>query len=148
ETGYLYLTGDAEDALLAHQTYLTSEVERQRALIAQWQRAYRRGIQPAAVAGRSVILVDDGVATGSTMRAALRSIQAQHPKSIILAAPVMAAEAMNELHRAAPGSEVIAAAVPPIFVSVPQAYCDFSPVDDDMVTSMLRGQRDHRMKAV
>jgi predicted phosphoribosyltransferase len=148
ETGYLYLTGDAEDALLAHENYLTREGHRQRALIAQWHQAYRRGIEPISVAGRPVILVDDGVATGSTMRAALHSIQAQHPKSIILAAPVMAAEAMDELRRAAPSSEVVAVTVPRIFVSVAQAYRDFSPVDDEKVALILRGQRDHRMRPI
>jgi len=148
ETGYLYLTGDAEDALLAHESYLTSEGHRQRALIAQWQRAYRRGMEPAPVAGRSVILVDDGVATGSTMLAAFHSIQAQHPQSLILAAPVMAAEAMDELRRAAPGCDVVAATVPRVFLSVAQAYRDFSPVDDERVSSILRGQSDHRTRPV
>jgi predicted phosphoribosyltransferase len=146
ETGHLYLTSDAEDVLLAHQDYLTSEGQRQRARIAQWQCAYRRGLEAAPIAGRSVILVDDGVATGSTMLAAVNSVQAQNPGSVIMATPVIAAEALEELRRVMPGGELVAVTVPRVFVSVAQAYQDFSPVDDETVARILRTHSDHRMR--
>src|SRR5262249_10559804 len=112
ETGHLYLTSDAEDVLLAHEDYLRSEGVRQRARIAQCRWAYRRGLEAAPIAGRSVVLVDDGVATGSTMLAAVHSIHAHNPDSVIIAAPVMAAMALDELRRAIPGGQVVAAIVP------------------------------------
>jgi len=146
EAGYLYLNPDAEDVLLAHEDYLTSERLRQCAHIAQCRCAYRRGLEAAPIAGRSVVLVDDGVATGSTMLAAVNSIQAQNPGSVIMATPVIAAEALDELRRAMPGGQLVAVHVPRVFVSVAQAYQDFSPVDDETVARVLRAHGDHRMR--
>jgi putative phosphoribosyl transferase len=146
ESGYLYLNPDAEDVLLAHEDYLTSERARQCAHIAQCRSAYRRGLEAAPIAGRSVILIDDGVATGSTMLAAVHSIHFQNPGSVIMATPVIAEEALDELRRTMPGGHLVAVTVPRVFVSVAQAYQDFGPVDDETVARVLRAHNDHRMR--
>jgi putative phosphoribosyl transferase len=96
---------------------------------------YRHGRPPVDVNDRIVILVDDGLATGSTMRAAVKALRRQRPIWLVVAVPVGAAETCTELRLEA--DEVICAADPDRFLSVGTWYEDFSPTPDKLVESLL-----------
>jgi putative phosphoribosyl transferase len=87
------------------------------------------------IRGRRVILVDDGLATGSTMRAAARAIRAQEPERLIVAVPVAPAESCAELRHEA--DEVICLVAPEPFFAVGNWYEDFSPTSDEEVYQLL-----------
>lgn len=99
------------------------------------ERLYRGGRPPNALEGRTVILVDDGLATGVTARAAIASVRKQHPRRIIFAAPVCAPSSAEKLRGEA--DAVVCFTCPPDFMAVGQWYLDFSPTSDAEVLSCL-----------
>ena len=99
------------------------------------ERAYRGDRPPIDVFQRMVILVDDGLATGSTMRAAVEAVRRQQPAGVIVAVPVGAMETCRSLSRIA--DQVVCAWNPRYFNAVGQAYRDFSAVSDDEVRRVL-----------
>ncbi|HEX5707697.1 MAG TPA: phosphoribosyltransferase [Pyrinomonadaceae bacterium] len=109
--------------------------ERERVELERRERAFR-GQRPAPdVRGRTVILVDDGLATGSTMRAAARALRSQQPARIIVGVPVGAPEACEEFRREV--DEVVCAVTPEPFHGVGQWYEDFTQTSDDEVHDIL-----------
>jgi len=111
------------------------ELERQ-------ERKYRGGRPAPDVAGRTVILVDDGLATGATMRAAIAALRQQHPARIVVAVPVGARETCEEFQGVA--DEVVCALTPDPFYAVGLWYEDFSQTSDEEVHDLLErgGARD------
>lgn len=99
------------------------------------ERAYRGGRGPVIVRGRTVIIVDDGLATGATMKAAVAALRRQAPKSIIVAAPVVARDTVRELGKLADGCEYVLAPEP--FYGVGMWYVNFSPTTDREVQLLL-----------
>ena len=106
----------------------TAELERR-------ERAYRRGRPVADPRGKIVILVDDGIATGASMLAAVRAVRAVGPQSIVVAVPVGPESACRELAREA--DDVVCATMPVDFDAVGQVYADFHQVSDDEVRQLL-----------
>ena len=98
--------------------------------------AYRAGRPFPALTGATVILVDDGVATGSTMLAGVHALRQLGPAAVIVAAPVMAQSAKRALERAADGCEYVA--LPEPFYGVGLHYGDFSQTPDEEVREILR----------
>lgn len=96
---------------------------------------YRDGRPPPDVRRRICIVVDDGLATGATMRAAIAALRAQEPARIVAAAPVAARETCREIERAA--DEVVCLTTPAPFFAVGVWYADFSPTTDDEVRYLL-----------
>lgn len=103
------------------------------------ERAYRDDLPPPDVAGKVVILVDDGLATGSTVRAAIEALRRQDPRRIVVAVPVGAPATCRAIGRLA--DETICALTPKSFYAVGQWYDDFSEVTDDDVRSILARSR-------
>ena len=99
------------------------------------EHAYRGGRPPANARGKTVILVDDGVATGASMLAAVRALRAEGPKSIVVAVPVAPPSACRELAREA--EDVVSVSSPIVFDAVGQVYADFRQVSDDEVRDLL-----------
>ncbi|MBU6400733.1 MAG: phosphoribosyltransferase [Verrucomicrobia bacterium] len=97
---------------------------------------YRGDRPPPAVTGQTIILIDDGLATGSTMRAAVSALRPQHPARIVVAVPTAAPSACEELRQAA--DEVVAVLTPDLFYGVGQWYLDFSQTTDNEVRDLLR----------
>jgi predicted phosphoribosyltransferase len=102
------------------------------------EQAYRNGRQPLPVEGRTVVLVDDGLATGSTMRAAVLAIRRLRPARVIVAVPVGARETCEALREDA--DEVVCALVPEPFSAVGLWYIDFSQTTDEEVRQLLSTQ--------
>lgn len=100
------------------------------------ERRYRGDRPLPALEGRTVILVDDGLATGASMRAAIRAVRQQHPSRVVAAAPVGARATCEALARDA--DEVICASMPEPFYAVGQWYEDFGQTTDDEVEALLR----------
>jgi len=99
------------------------------------QRAYRGDRPPPSVAGRTVIIVDDGLATGATMRAAVAAVRRGRPEAIVVAVPIGARDTCVLL--AAEVDEVICPWTPADFTAVGQGYRDFSATADDEVRAVL-----------
>jgi predicted phosphoribosyltransferase len=97
---------------------------------------YRGDRQPPDVRGKTVILVDDGLATGSTMRAAVAALKAQGPERLVVAVPVAAPETCEALSREV--DEVVCARAPERFFAVGNWYVDFSQTSDAEVRGLLR----------
>lgn len=108
---------------------------RERAELERRERLYREGRALIDVAGRLVILVDDGLATGSTMRAAIQAVRGLRPSRIVVAAPVGAPETCRALARVA--DSVICPFTPEPFAAVGLWYGDFSPTTDEEVRALL-----------
>lgn len=100
------------------------------------EQAYRGGRAPPDVEGRTVILVDDGLATGSTMRAAVAALKAQNPKWLVVAVPVAAPETCEAFR--AEVDDVVCALAPEPFFAVGSWYQDFSQINDHEVRELLR----------
>lgn len=108
-------------------------VQRERAELARRERAYRGDRPPPELAGRTAVLVDDGVATGSTARAALRAVRALGPARVVLAAPVMPAR----LELRPDADIVVVLATPDPFGAVSGHYLDFRETTDAEVRQAL-----------
>lgn len=111
----------------------------QRADAKRREERFRAGRPPLALSGRTVILVDDGLATGATMRAAVRAARAAKPGRLIVAVPVGAADACDIL--AGEADEVVCPARPEPFGAVGAYYERFTQVEDDAVTRLLAERR-------
>ena len=106
-------------------------------VLARRERVYRDDRPPAPVAGATVIVVDDGLATGASMRAALHALRAREPAAVVAAVPVGSPETCRELR--AEADELLCVRTPERFLAVGQAYDDFSATTDDEVRAILDG---------
>lgn len=100
------------------------------------EKLYRGNAKPLVVRGHTVILVDDGLATGSTMRAAVTALQSQEPAEIIVAAPVAARETCDHFNTQL-GSICVCVMTPEPFDGVGRWYRDFSQTTDEEVCHLL-----------
>ncbi|MGZ8631054.1 MAG: phosphoribosyltransferase [Actinomycetota bacterium] len=109
--------------------------DRERAELERRIRRYRGDRPPVPVEGRTVTLVDDGIATGSTARAAIDVLRRRGASRVVLAVPVAPQEAVVSLGAVA--DEVVAVEVPRMFMAIGQFYDDFSQTRDDEVAELL-----------
>lgn len=117
-------------------SYLQEEIRRQRDEIVRRTRLYRGDKPFPSIEGRTVILVDDGVATGYTIIAAAREIMAKHPKRLILAVPVAPPDAVNRLNHEV--DELVILEIPEVFYAVGEWYVQFVQTSDEQVIELLR----------
>jgi len=123
-----------------NEEYLRSVVEERRAEVARRMRAYRGDRAPLLVNTRTAILVDDGIATGLTVRAAVGYLRNHGAKRIVVAAPIMPPETAAALSMVA--DEIVALETPRGFSAVGQFYRDFSQTSDAEVIALLAGHED------
>ena len=103
--------------------------------IARRRAVYLAGRDPVPLGGRTAIIVDDGIATGATVRVALRSVRRQNPARLVLAVPVAPPEALAELAPLA--DDVICLLQPAHFIAVGAYYAVFDQVEDERVIALL-----------
>lgn len=113
--------------------------------LARRERSYRDDRPPLDVAGRTLILVDDGLATGSTMRAAAAALRQQNPDRIVVAVPTAAPQTCDELR--AEVDEIVCAITPQPFYAVGLWYDDFSETSDQEVRDLLAQSAAHTRHA-
>jgi putative phosphoribosyl transferase len=121
--------------LAVPQSYLDAEIARQAAEIERRRRVYFKGRAPVTVAGRAALVVDDGIATGATVRAALRAIRRRSPAKLVLAVPVAPEHTIAALRPEV--DEIVCLATPEEFYAIGQFYADFRQVDDEDVVTLL-----------
>jgi putative phosphoribosyl transferase len=121
--------------LVVPEAYLEGEVTAQLAEIRRRQAAYRGGRPALPITGQTAIVVDDGLATGGSMRAALRSVRRAAPARLVLAVPVAPPDTLARL--AAEVDETICLETPELFGAVGYFYRDFTQTTDDEVIRLL-----------
>ena len=115
--------------------YVEQEIARQLAEIERRRQLYAGARPPVSVAGRTAIIVDDGIATGGTARAALRAIRRLSPHRLVLAVPVASEDIVHSLAQEA--DEVVAVALPRRLHAVGAHYRDFTQTSDEEVIGLL-----------
>ncbi len=118
---------------------LEPTIDRELAEIRRRAEAYRGGLPGTDLADRTVILVDDGVATGVTLRVAVRSVRSRGPRRVVVALGVAARDAFRQLERIA--DEVVVLEVPDLFFAVGEWYQQFDQVSDREVQRLLLESR-------
>jgi putative phosphoribosyl transferase len=134
----LVLNREVLDQLQVPRDWIDAQTQRELAKIERRRRLYRGERPPPAVAGRTVLLVDDGVATGGTVRAALEGLRRLRPERIVFAVPVGPAGTLEDLKRHA--DEVVCLATPDLFEAVGRHYRDFTQTTDDEVLQLLAAE--------
>ena len=135
ESGRVYLNHEAR-RMGADATYLQQEEKLQLATVRRRRHLDSTRGRPADLAGRTAIGVDEGLATGATMIAALASVRQQNPARLVCAVPVASAEALAAIRPLA--DDVVCLSVPYDFEGVGQFYRDFAQVTDDEVLRCLQ----------
>jgi predicted phosphoribosyltransferase len=136
EDGSVYLNPEARHLSGQIPEYIAQERDYQVAEIARRMRLIRAVCPASEVQGRSVIVTDDGLATGSTMIAALQVLRSQSPHEIIVALPVAAPSRLQPVRRLC--HRLICLLTPEDFWAIGEFYEDFSPVEDDEVVRLLK----------
>jgi putative phosphoribosyl transferase len=136
ESGAVVLNRFAEEIDGVTPEYVAEERKAQFAELSRRRELFRSVRLPAAIAGRSVIVTDDGLATGSTMLAALQVIRAASASEIIVALPVLPQDRVAQIEQRC--DELVYLTAPPYFRAVGQFYAEFPQLDDEEVLALLR----------
>ena len=138
ESGWAYVADYAASAG-ADAAYIEEEKQRQIEVMRQRRTQYTKARPPVDPAGRIVIVVDDGLATGATMISALHALRTRNPVKLIAAVPVAPPDTLRKVEKLA--DEVICIEAPEYFMSVGQFYDEFPQVEDEEVARLLRASR-------
>ena len=117
------------------QSYIETQIEKIRGRLQEMQRKFMGDRQPEDLKGRTVIVIDDGIATGNTLLATINILKKSEPAKIIVATPVMSKSAAMRL--ATEVDELIAVLIPETFYGVGLFYSDFTQVSDEEVIECL-----------
>lgn len=139
EDGEVCLNAFAREAPGVTEKYIREERDHQVAEIARRSKLFRAVKPPVDVTGRSVIVTDDGIATGATMVAALHVLNAQKPHEIIVAVPVAPPDTLEKLRPQCSLLECLL--TPSDFEAISQFYDDFQQVEDEEAVRLLRESR-------
>lgn len=139
EEGQVFLDSELAFRVGAHERYIDEERKDQMLEIQRRKDIYRRVKSKISLKDRTVIVVDDGVATGSTLKAALWSIRKESPRQLIAALPIGPQDTLEELTRIA--DEVVCLKVPRVLGAVGQFYLRFDQLADQEVINILKSYK-------
>ena len=142
ETGSAYLNPDAVEAFQLSHTDLDALIKDARQEILRRQQQYRHGAPLAAIAGKTVILVDDGIATGATFFATIDALSELSPRHLVAAIPVAPQENISMVRSRV--DELVVLSTPEPFIAVGHHYHSFAQVDDAQVLEYLKAARQFR----
>jgi predicted phosphoribosyltransferase len=138
EEGQVYLNSLSIRSLHIKESYIEEEKRARLAAMKEKLNLYRGVRKKVPLKGRTVIIVDDGLATGSTMISAIQAAHASGSKKIIVAVPGGPADTLEHIQNMDEVTEAICPLVPDLFFAVSQLYLDFRQVGDDEVVAILR----------
>jgi len=141
EEGRIHLNDYGRELFDEDDPYVIQERQLQLQEIANRTELFRKIRPRAPIKGRSVIVTDDGIATGSTMIAALRTIKSEQPQEVIVAVPVASPDRLKGVHRFC--DEIICLLCPQDFWAIGQFYKDFSQLDDEQTVEWFRSVDPH-----
>lgn len=133
--GVRVLNPDVMDALPNADEIIDTVTQRETTELERREHEYRDGRPAPEIRGRTVILIDDGLATGATMRAAVKALRQRGAEKIVVAVPVGPSDTCREFEDVA--DEVVCASAPEFFQAVGQYYEDFAQTSDDEVRNLL-----------
>jgi predicted phosphoribosyltransferase len=145
EDGTTVLNRETLNMLGITERQLKKTIDDEVAEVKRRVKTYRGGEDPVSLTGKTAIIVDDGLATGATMKAAVAATKGREASRIIVAVPVAPPEAVKELSKHV--DEVICPLVYEPFFAIGQFYDDFSQVDDEQVITLLRLAREKTRNA-
>ncbi|WP_084369701.1 erythromycin esterase family protein [Microbispora sp. ATCC PTA-5024] len=134
--GVVELNEDVTRALAIPSGTIREVAQREARELARWERAYRGELPTPELRGKIVILVDDGLATGASMRAAIRAVREREPAQIVVAVPAAPESTCEDL--SALVDDVVCATTPIPFFSMGESYWDFTQTADEEVRELLR----------
>ncbi|HYL36975.1 MAG TPA: phosphoribosyltransferase [Bryobacteraceae bacterium] len=143
--GVRVLNSEVIDALRIPSSMIDAVAVQEQQELDRQQRAYRGDAPFPALTGRTIIVVDDGLATGSTMRAAVRALRQSDPARVVVAVPVGAADTCRSLSLEA--DQVVCCSVPETFYAVSLWYEEFSQTTDQEVRTFLEEAASHNVPA-
>jgi putative phosphoribosyl transferase len=144
EDGFALVDAALVSMVRAPKDYVEAETERQTAEIQRRLKSYRQNQPTPKIAGRQVILVDDGIATGSTLTAAIRSLKKRGAKTVTVAVPVGPPEVIRNLKQKA--DQVVCLFTPEPFYAIGEFYDDFNQTTDQEVIELLSLCRKQKAK--
>jgi len=138
ETGAVAFNEDIISAYSVPKDYIYSEIKKQQEEIERRKFLYRGGNEAPSLEGKVIILVDDGVATGATFKAAINALKTEKIKRLVAAVPVAAPDSAESIK--AMVAEWVCLETPYFFTAVGSFYKDFSQVTDEEVVKLLKGR--------
>ena len=142
QEGEVIIDSQAAESVGASAQYLEEEAKRKRSEVSERMGSMRGDTPYPTLQGKTVIIVDDGVATGNSMRAAVQSIRKREPKEVVVAVPVAPPDAVARLSEG--GTRVVCLEQPSFFFAIGEFYRDFEQVEDAEVRRLLDGARTGR----
>ncbi|NER15740.1 phosphoribosyltransferase [Spongiivirga citrea] len=136
--GAVSLTGHILNQTIGvSEDYIIEEIKRIRETLSHRHNQYYKNLKPQLLKNKTVIIVDDGVATGSTLLATVKLVSEREPDNIVVAIPVASKSAMDRLNESDYIHEILCLQIPSNFRAVGQSYDDFSSVSDHQAISIL-----------
>jgi len=138
QEGDVIVDSQAAESVGASPEYLQEEVRRKRLEVKERMRSLRGDMPYPSLEGKTVIIVDDGMATGNSMRAAVQSVRRRSPREVVVSVPVAPQEAVTELSRE--GTRVVCLERPRFFFAIGGFYKNFGQVEDSEVKELLENR--------
>jgi predicted phosphoribosyltransferase len=135
QEGDVIVNSQAAESVGATAKYLQEEARRKKSEVKERMKSLRGNMPYPSLEEKTVIIVDDGMATGNSMRAAVQSVKKRNPKEVVVAVPVAPREAVAELSRG--GTRVVCLEQPRFFFAIGEFYKDFEQVEDAEVRELL-----------